>query len=184
MQINHPARPVRWNTGHARREVGPAPLLKLGHVGLFIRSFDTVAWYERVLGLRCSERFHAGTPDQPLGGFWRLDHGPRHTDHHTVGFFAFGKTELHHISFEVADIEQQMFAHRHLQRGGWELGWGVGRHPLGSHVFDTWKDPNGLRFETYSDTDLCNDQRPAAEHPIAGSEMDLWSNDGAERYFA
>jgi catechol 2,3-dioxygenase-like lactoylglutathione lyase family enzyme len=184
MHINYPGRMVRLNAGHQRRAVGPAQLLRLGHVGLFIRSFDTVAWYEQVLGLRCSERFHAGTPDHPVGGFWRLDRGAEHVDHHTVGFFAFGKTALHHLSFEVFDIEQQMFAHRHLQRQGYELVWGVGRHPLGSHVFDTWKDPNGLRFETYSDTDLCNDQRAPLHHDIAGSEMDLWSNDSAERYFA
>lgn len=184
MRINYPGRPVRLNGGHGERVVGPAQLLRLGHVGLFIRSYDTVAWYERVLGLRCSERFYAGTPANPVGGFWRLDRGSEHVDHHTVGFFAFGKAELHHLSFEVFDIEQQMYAHRHLLRGGWQLVWGVGRHPLGSHVFDTWKDPNGLRFETYSDTDLCNDQRPALEHAIGGSEMDLWSNDSAERYFA
>lgn len=91
---------------------------------------------------------------------------------------------LHHMSFEVQDIEQQMVAHRHLRKQGHQPVWGVGRHPLGSHVFDLWKDPNGLRFETYSDTDLCNDQRPTGDHDVAHSEMDLWSNESAEPYFA
>jgi catechol 2,3-dioxygenase-like lactoylglutathione lyase family enzyme len=184
-RINYPGKKLRLNDTHPYPVRGPAQLLRLGHVGLFVGDFKRSAlWYESTLGLTASDRLFAGPPGNYVGGFYRLARGPEWVDHHTVGFFAMGKPGLHHISFEVQDIEQQMFAHRHLQKEGFLPVWGVGRHPLGSHVFDLWKDPNGLRFETFTDTDWCNDQRATKDYPVQESEMDLWSNDTFERYFA
>ncbi|MFA5549457.1 MAG: VOC family protein [Porticoccaceae bacterium] len=183
--INYPGRHQRFNASQHFRPPGPARPLRLGHLGLFVGDFRrTEAWYCEVLGMRASDRMYMGAPDQPVGGFYRLDRGAQWVDHHIIGFFGMGRPGLHHMSFEVQDIEQQMVAHRHLRKQGHQPVWGVGRHPLGSHVFDLWKDPNGLRFETYSDTDLCNDQRPTGDHDVAHSEMDLWSNEPAEPYFA
>ena len=183
--INYPSRRERFNHTHALPTHGPAQLLRLGHVGLFVGDFRrTTEWYGEVLGLVPSDRLFAGAPQNFIGGFYRLGRGAEWVDHHTMAIFAMGKPGVHHMSFEVCDIEQQMFAHRHLQKRGFEPVWGVGRHPLGSHVFDLWKDPNGLRFETFTDTDWCNDQRQCRDYPVQEAEMDHWSNDGHERYFA
>lgn len=183
--VNTPGHAVRFNASHPPLPVGPAEPLRLGHLGLFVADFArSEAWYRDVLGTVPSDRMYLNGPDHLVGGFYRLGRGHEWVDHHILGFFAMGRVGLHHMSFEVHGMEQQMMAHRHLQRQGHQPVWGVGRHPLGSHVFDMWKDPNGLRFETFSDTDLCNHERPAQDHPVQGSEMDLWSNDPADRYFA
>ena len=75
-------------------------------------------------------------------------------------------------------------AHRWLTRRQRTEIWGVGRHPLGSHVFDIWKDPNGFRYETFSDTDLLDASAITGLHAIQDMEMDLWSDRNVEIYFA
>lgn len=183
-QINYPGNRQRLNVAHSYPP-GPGHPLRLGHVGLFVSDFRrSEAWYCQTLGLTASDRMYAGAPDNFVGGFYRLDHGPDWVDHHTIAFFAMGAPGLHHMSFEVQDTEQQMISHRLLQKKGYQSVWGVGRHPLGSHIFDLWKDPNGLRFETFSDTDWCNNDRAPRDHPVQETEMDLWSNDSFEKYFA
>lgn len=184
-KINYPGNRQRLNDTHPYPVKGPSQLLKLGHVALFVGEFKrTAEWYERTLGLVASDRLFAGPPQNFVGGFYRLGRGSEWVHHHIMAFFAMGKPGLHHVSFEVQDIEQQMFGHRHLLKGGFEGVWGVGRHPLGSHVFDLWKDPNGLRFETFTDTDWCDQDRASRDYPVQESEMDMWSNDSFERYFA
>ncbi|WP_051242343.1 VOC family protein [Azohydromonas australica] len=184
MAHNHPLARMRFNEAHDYPAMGPSTLLRLGHIGLFIKDFKRCdEWYRNVLGLVASDQLHIGGA-QYVGGFYRINRGAEWVDHHAIAFFAFGKSEVHHMSFEVPDSEHQFIAHRHMQKGGWEPVWGVGRHPLGSHVFDVWKDPNGLRFETFTDTDVCNNDRPMGIHAIEASEMDVWSNDPATKYFA
>lgn len=184
-RINYPGNPRRFNETHEYPVRGPGQVLRLGHVGLFVGNFKQSAeWYERVLGVTPSDRLFAGPPDNFLGGFYRLSRGAEWVEHHVIALFAMGRPGVHHMSFEVQDIEQQLFAHRHLEKQQFSPVWGVGRHPLGSHVFDMWKDPNGLRFETFTDTDWCNNQRETRDYSVHGSEMDMWSNDSHERYFA
>lgn len=184
-KINYPGTRQRFNETHPLPNRGPSQLLRLGHVGLFVGDFKRSAeWYERVLGMKASDRLFAGPPQNYVGGFYRLGRGTEWVQHHVIAIFAMGKPGVHHMSFEVQDIEQQMFGHRHLQKENFKPVWGVGRHPLGSHVFDMWKDPNGLRFETFCDTDWCDQERPTSDYPVQESEMDLWSNDTFERYFA
>ena len=183
-QINYPGSRQRFNAAQSY-PAGPGYPLRLGHLGLFVGDFRrSEAWYKQTLGLTASDRMYAGAPDHFVGGFYRLDRGPDWVDHHTMAFFAMGAPGLHHLSFEVQDIEQQMISHRRLQTEGYQSVWGVGRHPLGSHIFDLWKDPNGIRFETYSDTDWCNNDRAPRDHPVQETEMDLWSNESFEKYFA
>ncbi|AOW12034.1 hypothetical protein LPB72_13620 [Hydrogenophaga crassostreae] len=184
-QINTPDNVQRFNTRHVRPDDGPARPLRLGHIGLFVGNYArSEAWYAKTLGLIASDRMYAGVPNNYVGGFYRLDRGEEYVDHHVVGFFGMGAPGIHHFSFEVQGIEQQMVAHRHLQKANYQPVWGVGRHPLGSHVFDMWKDPNGLRFETFSDTDKYNAERAVFDQDVQKSEMDVWSNDSVERYFS
>lgn len=185
LETNHPADRRRLNAEPKYPEPGPAKLLRIGHVGLYVKDYGRCeAWYRDTLGLVPSDRLYAGSPDNVIGGFYRINRGEEYVDHHTLAMFGFGKTEVHHLSFEVADLEQQFFAHRHLLKEGWQSVWGVGRHPKGSHVFDVWKDPNGLRFETFTDTDLVNVHRAADNFPVETMVMDLWSDESYHKYFA
>ena len=184
--LNHHNRKDRVNAAQSKRVLGPAKLHRLGHLGLYVRDYATIsAWYRDVLGLLVSDTMHVpGQPDQKVVGFLRIDAGDELVDHHTVFLGQFGRTDCHHISFETQDFEAQFMAHRWLEKQGWECNWGVGRHPLGSHVFDLWFDPDRYRWETFSDTDVVDAGRSAENHDIHHSEMDMWSSDSPERYFA
>ena len=47
--------------------------------------------------------------------------------------------------------------HEYLkQLGKYEHMWGVGRHMLGSQVYDYWSDPWGRVHERWADTDRLN----------------------------
>jgi catechol 2,3-dioxygenase-like lactoylglutathione lyase family enzyme len=185
LNVNSPGAMGRLAKPQTHRPLGPARPLRLGHIGLFTKDFGkTVAWLEAVLGLKCTDVMHApGNPNAAIVGFYRIDRGAAWVDHHTI-FLGQGKAaDLHHVSFEVQDYEAQFRTHRWLQQRGWELNWGVGRHPLGSHVFDVWFDPDRYRFETFSDTDLVNDDHKTGRYDVRTQDLDMWSSDPPDRYF-
>jgi catechol 2,3-dioxygenase-like lactoylglutathione lyase family enzyme len=186
LAANSPAEPVRHGESQYRRDLGPAHLFRLGHIGLFVRDFATSAeWYTRVLGMIGSDVYHVPhDPSHNIVGFMRLDRGDQWVDHHMVALMQRETPDCHHISFEVQDFEAQFVAHRFLKTKGYESIWGVGRHPHGSHIFDVWRDPDGWRFETFSDTDLLTAARPTRFHNVKDVEMDIWSSDPPDRYFA
>ncbi|MFK7888489.1 MAG: VOC family protein [Gammaproteobacteria bacterium] len=185
LEVNYGHDKPRKGTSQNFVPPGPAQLLRLGHVGLFTRDMAVSdKWYREVLGLIPSDVFYAGKPDNYVAGFYRIDRGDEWVDHHTVALFGFGKNDLHHVSFEVQDSEAQFMAHRWMRKQKYESIWGVGRHPKGSHVFDLWREPNGYRFETFSDTDLCTSAQEVRAGPIQEQEMDMWLDQSHEPYFA
>jgi catechol 2,3-dioxygenase-like lactoylglutathione lyase family enzyme len=185
MIVNSGTDKPRRGTTQYKAPLGPPQLLRLGHVGLFISNFANVAaWYCKVLGFLPSDLMYAGPPQNVVGGFYRLDRGPLPVDHHTLALFAMGRPGLHHISFEVQDSEAQLMAHRYMLQRKHSSIWGVGRHELGSHVFDVWRSPDGYRFETFSDTDLLTAESPPAQHPVEKVSLDLWRDQPIDSYFS
>lgn len=91
-----------------------------------------------------------------LGAFLRCDRGPEPTDHHSVFLVQMpgGAPGFHHAAYEVRDLDDLMAGHNHLQRKQHRSAWGVGRHTLGSQVFDYWLDPWGRQLEHWTDGDL------------------------------
>src|SRR4029453_13744592 len=62
-----------------------------------------------------------------------------------------------HVSFEVPDVDAVFKDHEYLTRlGKYDHMWGVGRHLLGSQVYDYWADPWGRVHERWADTDRLN----------------------------
>ncbi len=59
------------------------------------------------------------------------------------------KFHVHHSSFEVHDFDIQSLGHQWLRDKGYDLVWGVGRHVLGSQIFDYWWDRSGFVLEHY-----------------------------------
>lgn len=185
--INAPGQYIREERFEPKRPMAPAKLFRLGHVGLFVPSFmQTLPWYKDVLGLIPSDVYHIpGQPHVQIVGFCRLDRGEELVDHHVVALMQSqtGETACHHISFEAQDFEAQFMTHRYLESKEYELVWGVGRHPHGSHIFDVWRDPDRNRFETFSDTDRLKASDGSRVHNIAEVEMDVWSSEPPDRYF-
>ena len=149
---------------------GPSHVRRLGHVVLNVRDFPTSeAWYKDRFGFITSDEIEAA-PDLPMGAFMRCDRGDQPTDHHTL-FLAQLPTGVgfNHAAFEVSGFDDLMLGHAHLKAAGHKQAWGVGRHKLGSQIFDYWKDPWGRELEHWTDGDLFN----AADEPRKATVEDL-----------
>lgn len=152
-----------WNTGRdkarlrqtRRLAAGPAHVLRLGHAVLNVSDFRaSEAWYKDRFGFITSDEI-AISPEFSLGAFLRCDRGAAPTDHHTLFLVQSPKGPgFNHAAFEVADLDDLMLGHESLKAAGHQPEWGVGRHLLGSQVFDYWRDPWGFTLEHWTDGDL------------------------------
>jgi catechol 2,3-dioxygenase-like lactoylglutathione lyase family enzyme len=159
-----------WNTAAGRprlRQVrrtgrGAAHVVRLGHCVLNVSDFRaSEAWYKARFGFLTSDEI-ALSPEFSLGAFLRCDRGPTPTDHHTLFLLQAPKGPgFNHAAFEVADLDDLMAGHDHLKAAGHTAEWGVGRHILGSQVFDYWRDPWGHTLEHWTDGDLFTAGDPA-----------------------
>ena len=57
--------------------------------------------------------------------------------------------------------------------------WGIGKHILGSQVFDYWKDPAGFTLEHFTDGDLFNEAWGSHKAPIEQLLGVQWGPEGA-----
>ncbi|PWU25595.1 MAG: catechol 1,2-dioxygenase [Candidatus Rokuibacteriota bacterium] len=137
---------------------GPSHVKRIGHgVMASPRVQDTVAWFRETLGFICSDDIYAGSKDNIIGSFNRCDRGDQYVDHHVFFCVRNDRAGLNHLSFEVQDLDDVFMGHEHLAGlGRYEHMWGIGRHLLGSQVYDYWADPWGRVHEHWSDTDRLN----------------------------
>ncbi|KAH7136225.1 Glyoxalase/Bleomycin resistance protein/Dihydroxybiphenyl dioxygenase [Dactylonectria macrodidyma] len=140
---------------------GPAMVHKLGHYGFIVANWlEEVSWYTDNFNFVPSDVQHA--PDNAgvdVVAFMHLDLGERFSDHHSMFFSRAPPGEhdrMHHSSFEVEDFDTQALGHEWLASKGHKPVWGLGRHILGSQIFDYWRDPSGFTIEHYADGDLVN----------------------------
>jgi hypothetical protein len=174
---NAPTQIVRINDTQ-RPKLEPPEVTKLGHLVLEAVGFDTSArWYMDSLGFIPSDVMCL--PDgTSVGAFMRLDRGNEPTDHHTL-FVATGlESKVDHVAFEVVDLDavemgQQVMMAAHQYRHA----WGVGRHLLGSQIFDYWRDPWGQKHEHYTDGDLFDAAQPAGYHLMNREGLYQWGPD-------
>jgi len=142
-------------------ERGPSHVKRIGHFVVHSPQFEkTLGWYREVIGLRCSDDVYADSKDNIVGSFNRLDRGDDYVDHHTFFCIRSDKAGLNHLSYEAADIDDIMIGHEVMKAKGYEHLWGIGRHSLGSQVFDYWGDPWGRVHEHWADTDVLNASVP------------------------
>lgn len=173
LPINTPSNEVRVNATQ-RPPVAPPELTKLGHVALEVPRFaDTCAWYAHHFGLIPSDV--QVLPDgSPAVCFMRLDRGETPTDHHTLAVVQGFKADFAHCAYEVVDADAVAMGQRFLRERGWRHAWGIGRHILGSQVFDYWNDPWGRKHEHYCDGDLFTCERPMGVHDVGRQAMSQW----------
>jgi len=153
----------QWNrAGEAQRlrkpkhvSAGPAHVVRLGHVVLNVSDFRaSERWYKDRFGFITSDEIQL-SPEFSLGAFLRCDRGDTPTDHHTLFLAQSPKgPSFNHAAFEVADLDDLMRGHERLKAADRHSEWGVGRHILGSQVFDYWRDPWGHTLEHWTDGDL------------------------------
>ncbi|KAI0502931.1 Glyoxalase/Bleomycin resistance protein/Dihydroxybiphenyl dioxygenase [Xylaria bambusicola] len=168
---NGPFQKLRKGTFQRYRE-GPALVHKLGHFGVVYRDFDTeINWYTGNFNLVPSNvLYHPVFSNIDVLTFLHLDLGKEFSDHHCMFMQRASpevkKSYLHHTSYEVADFDEQLIGHEYLAKKGHECVWGVGRHILGSQIFDYWKDPSGFKIEHYADGDLVNGDTPRTREVV------------------
>jgi len=139
----------------ARLAAGPAHVVRLGHAVLEVKDFRaSEAWYKSRFGFITSDEIEMA-PGMAIGAFMRCDRGETPTDHHTLFLLQSPNApRFNHAAFEVADFDDLMLGHSHLKQAKRTPVWGVGRHILGSQIFDYWKDPWGHELEHWTDGDL------------------------------
>ena len=111
-----------------------------------------------VLGLRLSD--HSGDGVAFL-------HGVHSSDHHLMAFAKSDAGGLHHVSWDVGNIDEIGRGSEQMRNAGYEKGWGLGRHVLGSNYFHYVQDPWGSWCEYSFDIDFVpvDLDWPASDHP-------------------
>lgn len=153
-QFNSAAAKPRQRT-MIRLDPAPAHVRRIGHAVLKVSDFRaSERWWKERFGFLTSDEIEAA-PNVPLGAFMRCDRGDLPSDHHTIFLAQLpGKLGLLHAAFEVESLDDLMCGHEWLKAREREAAWGVGRHIMGSQIFDYWKDPFGNELEHWTDGDL------------------------------
>lgn len=169
-----------------RIERGVAPVTKLGHFVLHVRDHQAaVAWLRMRFGLIAADYMGPpGDPAQAAGTFLRVDRSAELVDHHCLLVLGTDTPGVHHCSFEVEDVDALMAGHDHLLERGHTLDCGVGRHLLGSQIFDYWRDPFGFRIEHYTDGDMVNDRHQPSIFSGSADETTQWGAKPPKDFFA
>jgi catechol 2,3-dioxygenase-like lactoylglutathione lyase family enzyme len=119
---------------------------RLGHLIKFTPDVNrSVDFYTQVLGMKVSDRA------RDIIAFLR---GSAGGDHHILAFAKSSHTGLHHLSFEVGDIDEIEIGAQTLLRAGYKDAFGLGRHIGGSNYFHYIRDPWNSLAEYFWDIDV------------------------------
>ncbi|EON65740.1 hypothetical protein W97_04979 [Coniosporium apollinis CBS 100218] len=166
-----------------RFKPGPAEVHKLGHFGLCVQDFSTqMDWYTRHFNIVPSDILYVPSGSskdnrKEVALFAHIDRGQDLVDHHTMFLTTLApglENHVHHCSFEVHDFDTQALGHQWLAQKDYQSVWGVGRHILGSQIFDYWWDTTGFMVEHYTDGDLVNEDTPLAYGPAGHEGLAVW----------
>ncbi|TXD57313.1 glyoxalase [Ralstonia sp. TCR112] len=157
-----------------RVQAKPQEVIRLGHVVLEVADYQaTSAWYTQHFGFIPSDV--QVLPDgSPAVAFMRLDLGATPADHHTLALAQGFAPIYSHSAFEVIDADAIGMGQRILRERGWKHAWGIGRHILGSQIFDYWQDPWGDKHEHYCDGDMFTADQPTGIHAVSREAMSQW----------
>lgn len=188
--------PNPFNAGTVKRRVNaslrpkrePGLVLRLGHFVLRVSDHaQTKAWFQQRFGLLDSDYICVpGNEEQVVGTFVRFDCGAAPVDHHAMLITQSrdpADIGVHHCSFEMQDVDAVFGAHDFLEARGYRLECGVGRHLVGSQIFDYWHDPFGFRVEHYTDGDVANDRYQPVRYAVAADETTQWGMQPPRTFF-
>ncbi|MCR9094268.1 MAG: VOC family protein [bacterium] len=176
LPVNTPFDKPRVNTGQ-RAPLEPALAWRLGHYVLQSNRFEeTAEWYMRHLGLLPSD-VQCLDDGRPALAFMRTDRGDAPSDHHAVALAMGLAPTFVHCAFEVIDVDAIGQGNQVMHAAGWNHFWGIGRHLLGSQLFDYWRDPDGHEMEHYSDGDVFDASVPTGYSPLTRGGIYAWGED-------
>ncbi|HWD03281.1 MAG TPA: VOC family protein [Amycolatopsis sp.] len=122
---------------------------KLGHVAAFSPSLKQIqGFYQDLLGFRWSDT---------IGDFFVFLRC--NADHHAANFLESRKfSGMHHVAYEMRDLNHLQTTLDHLARNDFRLYWGPGRHGPGHNVFTYHRDPDGNTIELFTQLDQMIDE--------------------------
>ncbi len=149
---------------------------RCGHVVVNVTDFRrSESWYKQRFGFLSSDEIYLGDENLVVAAFMRCDMGPdTYVDHHTFLCLGAGKPEFNHAAWEVCDLDDLMRGHDRLVEKEYEHAWGVGRHILGSQIFDYWRDPWGRTHEHWIDGDMFTSEKPTVKYPAESALNCQW----------
>lgn len=147
----------------------------LSHILTFCADVNAgLAFYQNVLGLKLSDR---------SGAIIAFIHSPHGSDHHLIALAKSDGYGLHHSSWDVASFDEVGLGAQQMRAAGYEQGWGLGRHVLGSNYFRYVRDPWGSYAEYSFDIDFveAGHDWPADDYPPEDS-LYVWGPDVPEDF--
>ncbi|PHH93381.1 hypothetical protein CDD83_3694 [Cordyceps sp. RAO-2017] len=199
---NYPQRKRRPAGDTVRMDRGPAPVHKLGHFGLCVTDFAAAYdFFSTHFNLEPSDLVY-DKAGRCITTFMHLGRGAEPVDHHAFFFFEGPEAHVHHASFEVHDFDVQCLGHHHLRSKGYDLVWGIGRHVMGSQIFDYWYlssscslsssamltagcdrfDTSHFILEHYTDGDLVDDSTPVHRSEAHPNNLHVWGPEVPETF--
>jgi len=153
--------------------------MSLTHTVLSVRDLQaSVRFYQHTLGMRVSDFLFLAPEDTvPFQVFMRFDRGPDPSDHHSLALLAGPMLGHVHSAFEVPDLDAVVTGGQYLKKTGWKRSWGIGRHLLGSNLFDYWRDDVGDLFEHSADIDQFDHHMHAGYHLMHRDAHHQWGPD-------
>lgn len=166
----------RTNQG-LRTPVEPSAIFRFGHYVLAVSDFETSwKWYQTTLGLLATDVLCTDV-GRPILAFCRVNNGSVPADHHSIVLSQGISAKYLHGAFEALDIDAIGQGQQHLKSKGWHHYWGIGRHILGSQIFDYWLDPFGHEVEHYADGDVFDSSYPTQYHLMDRGGLWAWGQD-------
>jgi Glyoxalase/Bleomycin resistance protein/Dioxygenase superfamily len=160
-----------------RTPIEPARVVRIGHMVLQTVNFMRMAdWYLSVLGLIPTDVQYLADGSTALA-FCRLDLGDRPADHHTLVIVGGIEEKYEHSAYEVLDLDALGQGQQVMRAQGHKHMWGIGRHLLGSQLFDYWFDPDGFEHEHYTDGDVFTADVETAYSPLEFGGIWAWGDD-------
>jgi catechol 2,3-dioxygenase-like lactoylglutathione lyase family enzyme len=173
---NTPFAKHRINQGQ-RGPIAPPDVVRLGHVVLMTPDFEkTLHWFMTHFGVIPTDVLclKDGTPAL---SFNRCDRGQDPADHHTLVVATYPVRQCDHVAFEVNDLDAVALGQQVLKQRGHTHEWGIGRHILGSQIFDYWSDRHGAKFEHFADGDVYTSDYETGYHPMSTGGLYQWGQD-------
>jgi catechol 2,3-dioxygenase-like lactoylglutathione lyase family enzyme len=160
------------------------PIRRMGHGVMGSPKLkETVQWFRDTLGFIGSDDVYVESKDNLIGSFNRCDRGDEYVDHHVFFCIKHEQAGLNHFSFEVHDVDDVFTGHERLEKlGKYEHMWGIGRHLLGSQVYDYWADPWGRVHERWADTDRLNARSGSNLLPAHEALISQWGGPPPEKF--
>src|SRR4029450_12582773 len=102
-----------------RIHLGSSRVKRIGHAVMASpKVVETARWFRDTLGFICSDHVYAGSKDNIIGSFNRLDRGATYVDHHVFFCVKNERAGLNHFSFEVAGIGAGLTGHERPKKLG------------------------------------------------------------------